>query len=164
VTEPRSCQALRQALRQSLDEVLDKMFFVCPLGEAEPAPEDGAPAIVARLAFEGEPSGSLTLRLTEQAAHSIAADFLGEDEESLTGQRTGEVVCEMANMICGSVLSRVESLTAFRLAEPRILTIGEGAGEHQGGVALAVDLPNGRLTLLMNTERPECLEIAESAC
>jgi CheY-specific phosphatase CheX len=160
VTEP----ALLQALRQSVDEVLDKMFFVCPLGETEPAAADAEPAIVARLAFEGEPSGSLTLRLTWQAAHSIAADFLGEDEESLTRQRTGEVVREMANMICGSVLSRVESAAVFHLAEPRILTLAEDADLPQGAVALAVDLPNGRLTLLMKTERPECPEIAESVC
>jgi CheY-specific phosphatase CheX len=156
--------ALRQALRQSVDEVLDKMFFVCPLGEASPGAEDAAPAMVARLAFQGEPSGSLTLRLTCQAARSIAADFLGEDEESLTGQRIGEVVREMANMICGSVLSRVEGAAAFHLGEPRILTPAEDAAEPDGALALAVDLPNGRLTLLMRTERLECPKLAESAC
>ena len=164
MTEPVLCEVLRQALRQAVDEVLDKMFFVCPLGEAEPDPEDAAPAIAARLTFEGEPSGSMTLRLTWQAAHAIAADFLGEDEESLTEQRTGEVVREMANMICGSVLSQVEGATAFHLAEPRILTIEEDADEHHGSVVFAVDIPNGRLTLLMNTERPECSEIVESVC
>lgn len=157
-------QALRQALRQSVDDVLDKMFFVCPLGEAEVAPEDAAPAIAVRLAFEGELSGELTLRLAPQAAHSIAADFLGEDEESLTEQQTGEVAREMANMICGSMLSRVESSTAFHLAGPRILTPEEDAAVPGGAVTLAVDLPNGRLILLINTERLECPPTAESVC
>jgi CheY-specific phosphatase CheX len=143
---------LRQALRESANDVLDKMFFVCPLGEADPETVDTAPAIAARLTFAGEPSGSMTLRLTWQAAHSIAADFLGEDEESLTEQRTGEVVGEMANMICGSVLSQAESGALFRLAEPRILTLEEDTAARHGDVVFALELPNGRLTLQMDTE------------
>ena len=35
-------------------------------------------------------------------------------------ERIGEVVCELANMICGSVLSRMESSATFRLSKPGV--------------------------------------------
>src|SRR5271165_6215349 len=111
--EPWGCLVtdtpLRQALAESLDEVLEKMFFVRSLGElAGPA---SGPVTAAHLTFEGDPPGSLTLRMTPAAARSVAADFLGEEEAELSPKQIGEVVCELANMICGSVLSRVERNT-----------------------------------------------------
>jgi hypothetical protein len=76
----------------------------------------------------------------------------------------------MANMICGAILSRVESATVFRLDEPHLLALSgdapeavpEDANAWCGAAMLAVELPDGRLTLLMKTERPECLKIVES--
>src|SRR5664279_2845557 len=95
-----SKNVIRQALRDSVNEVLEKMFFVETLGES-PLPEPGTPVraseIAVRLTFHGEPAGSLTLHLSSAAASPIAADFLGADEESVTGQQTAEVVCELAN-------------------------------------------------------------------
>ena len=54
-----------------------------------------------------------------------AADFLGVDEGELTGHQVGEVVCELANMICGSVLSRMESAATFRIAPPKLADCAE---------------------------------------
>jgi CheY-specific phosphatase CheX len=103
-----------------MEEVLEKMFFIQCLGEPrEFSPE---PEVVAHLRFEGDPSGSLTLRVTAGAARSVSADFMGAEEQDLSEQQIGDVVCELANMICGSVLSRVESATDFRLATPQIVT------------------------------------------
>ena len=53
--------------------------------------------------------------------HAIAADFLGEDAESLTPQQSTDVTLELANMICGAVLSRIESSATFRLGAPHIV-------------------------------------------
>jgi CheY-specific phosphatase CheX len=111
--------SLQQALKESTADVLEKMFLVRCLGALQaPAPD---PEMVAHLTFEGEPSGSLTLRVPSGAARSVAADFLGEQEPALSEQQISEVLCELANMICGSVLSRVESNTTFRLASPQIV-------------------------------------------
>jgi CheY-specific phosphatase CheX len=102
-------------------EVLEKMFFIRGIGESETiAPEN---EVVAHLTFEGDPPGALTLRVTTSVARSIAADFLGAEEADLGNREIGEVVCELANMICGSVLSRVESASTFRLASPRIVQV-----------------------------------------
>jgi len=147
---------LRLALAQSLDDVLEKMFFVRSLGEL-PQPAAG-PAVTAHLAFEGDPSGSLTLRVTAAAARSVAADFLGEEECELSEQQVGEVVCELANMICGSVLSRVECSTRFRLSAPQLLAPAEdgrsASAEPPTATTYAAEIGSGAVTVIFNTETP----------
>ena len=111
---------LQRALRDSVKEVLEKMFFVEPVEEQFPTAESGSGAIAVGLAFDGSPSGSLCLCVGNDAARQIAADFLGEGDDSLPVQKVQEVICELANMICGSFLSHVETSTTFRLASPHL--------------------------------------------
>ncbi|SPE26563.1 CheC, inhibitor of MCP methylation [Candidatus Sulfopaludibacter sp. SbA6] len=152
---------LRLALAESVDEVLEKMFFVRTLGE--PRDQAGEPAVTAHLTFDGDPPGWLTLRVTAAAARSVAADFLGEEESELSQRQIGEVVCELANMICGSVLSRVESNTTFRLATPQLIASGEEgepAGRQPGippsATTLAAQIGSGAITVIFNTETTAC--------
>jgi CheY-specific phosphatase CheX len=147
--------SLQVVLRQSVEDVLEKMFFIRSLGEAvEPGLPEGD--VKAHLTFDGEPSGSLTLRVTRGAARSISADFLGAEEGDLNEQQVGEVVCELANMICGAVLSRVESAVTFRLAQPELGEgdePGEPAPEASGQNALhCVEIGGGYLTVAIHTE------------
>src|SRR5580698_7386137 len=103
------------ALRESTVEVLEKMFFISDVGGPVPESDSAAPEIAARLTFDGSLPGWLALRMSKMAARSIAADFLGEEVETLTDRQEKEMVCELANMICGSVLSRAENETTFHL-------------------------------------------------
>jgi CheY-specific phosphatase CheX len=158
--------AIRQALRDSVNEVLEKMFFVQTLGEFS-IPEDAVSPpedeIAVRVTFQGEPAGSLMLRLTSAAARQIAADFLGTDEAEVSDIQTCEVVLELANMICGSVLSRVESAKAFHLAAPQIVPLSEENTGNLWNTRYAVELSNGRLSVNIATEFPTCFQPAESA-
>jgi CheY-specific phosphatase CheX len=154
-----------RALRDSVQEVLEKMFFVEPV--EEPPGEAGSPdgIMAVQLAFEGLPSGVLTLCVTSAAARQIAADFLGEDASGLSPAKVEEVVCELANMICGSVLSRVESSATFRLASPRILLAGERPIRREAAARRAVHavaIGSGTLTASMETRDPVCPQAAES--
>jgi CheY-specific phosphatase CheX len=154
---------IRHALRASVTEVLEKMFFVQALAES-PDSQRARPAssasIAACLTFQGEPPGSLTLCVTSAAARNIAADFLGDDEETISDRQMAEVVCELANMICGSLLSRVESAAAFNLTSPRIV---RPAQSPPGATVYAVDLSNGTLTVAVTTGTPLCPQPAQSA-
>lgn len=107
-------------LAETVDVVLETMFFSAPLGPAEP--ETGGAALEARLAFRGIPSGILAVRLSEPGARLLAAGFLGEDEERLTDEQLGQVVCELTNMLCGSLVSKLESEVHFNLAPPVLVT------------------------------------------
>jgi CheY-specific phosphatase CheX len=155
-------QTLAQALAECIEEVLEQMFFVRPFGD--PADEDllDCPHLIADVHFAGEPSGHLVLSVSQQAARSIAADFLAEEEPVLSEQQVGEVVCELANIICGSVLTRVERSALFRLGSPRLLPQGPHP-KTQPGAVQSLNLWNGNLTVAMSTESPLCPAETKSA-
>jgi CheY-specific phosphatase CheX len=148
-----------RVLHESVDEVLEKMFFIRSLGDSVGA--SGGPEIIAHLTFEGRPSGSFTLRAGWAAARSITADFLGMEEVELSESQVSEVVCELANMICGCALSRLECDFQFRLGMPVLLT----SAPQVGGVAVsrAVELYNGAIAVTMNIEEPACSPAEEYA-
>jgi CheY-specific phosphatase CheX len=142
-------------LSSAVADVLESMFFLEAVGEAaEPPPE--AETVTAHLSFEGEPPGYFHMRLARSAASAIAADFLGEDSESLTPQQSTEVTLELANMICGAVLSRIESSASFRLGTPQIATgdpVGQGPVEE---TRYTVETGSGRLTVAIWMETRPC--------
>ena len=106
-------------------DVLDSMYFTTVLETSHPGPSDGpdAPAFspsefAFTLRFEGEIRGSFGLHLAENTARTLAANFLGEDDSTLTPQDVSEVVGELTNMLCGSVVSRIEGRSKFALSHP----------------------------------------------
>jgi CheY-specific phosphatase CheX len=151
-------RSIDTALAESVQEVLEKMFFIDSL---EPVEEGTQPAgIAAELMFDGDPPGLFRLDLDVPAARSVAADFLGEDSENLSVEQLNEVVCELANMVCGSVLSRIESKATFRLSKPEIAS---AAQQPQGpaGASFQAALGSGLLRAEIRMERPVCLGIDE---
>jgi CheY-specific phosphatase CheX len=143
------------ALRASTVEVLEKMFFICEAAEPVSGGDTAAPQIVVRLIFEGSPAGWLALRIGKAAARSIAADFLGEEEETLTDGQAEEMVCELANMICGSVLSRTAPEAMFRLSSPRVMPPAAWV-DPQDAAVYRVALAHGALAIFMKGEIPIC--------
>ena len=81
---------LELALRESVEEVLEKMFFVRTMEEVATSHPEAD--LAARLTFEGDPSGALTLSVRASAARSVAADFLAAEEPDLSEEEIGEVL------------------------------------------------------------------------
>jgi chemotaxis protein CheY-P-specific phosphatase CheC len=106
-------------LEHGVEIVLESMFFTTPYPPADDQSQRAA--LVARVAFEGQPSGMLCARISETSARSLAASFLGEDRESLSEVQIGQVMCELTNMLCGSFLSQLEHDRYFMLAAPQLL-------------------------------------------
>ena len=148
-------EALRMALAESIAQTLDTMFFTACRQATAAAGESGE-RLAARVAFAGKPSGRLTVRIEPGAARAIAAGFLGEEEGEVTARQTGDVLCELANMICGFVLSRVESEDEFRLGEPRLEEPGADACAERaagpGAAVYAVETGFGVLTAELEME------------
>ena len=142
------------ALAECSAQVLEKMFFVQPSGEAAPPAPEADTDLIYGVDFTGDPSGHLALRVGVGAARTVAADFLGEDEGQLSDFQVGQVVGELANMICGSLLSRIESGTTFRLDSPKPLSAWKTAGGD--AVVHSLILAAGVLTGECSTERPVC--------
>jgi CheY-specific phosphatase CheX len=151
---------LQVMLEQSVEEVLEKMFFIRSLGEELRAARRASDAVTVLVAFEGAAMGSLLLRVTRDAARSISADFLGTEDNELSGQQVAEVICELSNMICGSVLSRVDPTGTFRLSPPQQIADEQFREHpvvcHRDYASHSMDIAGGTLTILMNTEILVC--------
>jgi CheY-specific phosphatase CheX len=136
-----------QMFAEAVSSVLETMFFTAPLGLA--AEESGQACMGARVAFRGTPSGQVRLCLSEASAQLLAAGFLGEDEESLSPEQTGLVVCELANMLCGSLLSQLESQEHFDLAAPQLDGDAVPPPEQAPVATQSFELENGVLRVAL---------------
>jgi len=145
---------IQAAMDAAAAEVLETMCFADVLASAAgPAPADGAagvPAVTAELHFEGDPPGWFRAGAPARLARALAAGFLGLEEPEVSDLQAGEVVCELANMICGSLLSHIPSETVFRIGHPElVMTVrwGEGASHRW------FDLGEGILSVSVELER-----------
>jgi hypothetical protein len=157
---------IRAALASAVGDVLESMFFLDTLGEAGELPAE-ADTVTVRLSFEGDPPGCFEMRLTRPAANAIAADFLGEDTVSLTPQQSTDVTLELANMICGAVLSRIESSATFRLGAPHVVAgiVANDSREEWPEMATryTVETGSGTLTAAIQMETRTCPAIEKYA-
>lgn len=149
-------EKLPALLRESLQDVLEKMFFIRSIGDGDISSEDAKEPVAIRVDFEGAESGTLLLQVTPNAARSISADFLGTEECELADQQVAEVMSELANMICGSVLSRVDTISTFRIGAPHVYAMANRPLTTTRSVEQSFDIAGGRLTILLTTEVPLC--------
>jgi hypothetical protein len=133
-------------INASASEVLETMFFTGVLGETENLP---ANPITARLNFRGTPSGSFGLSLSQDSSRQIAAGFLAEDEREISQAQVDEVVCELTNMLCGSLLSRIESEAAFELSHPELAPIPDNPEYSRN-----FEIENGTLGVWLTLAKP----------
>ncbi len=147
--EPEFQSAIQMAMASAVEEVLETMCFTGVLGseEASPAESDGDDeAITAALSFHGQPSGDFRVSVPRSMARGMSGCFLGEEEEAVSDAQTEQVVCELANMICGSVLSRIGGGQLYDLTHPE-LTGSES--QPATTVSRRFDLGDGMLTASM---------------
>jgi CheY-specific phosphatase CheX len=156
--------SVQRALAQSVADVLESMFFLEALADSEEPAGEPSPNISVHLTFDGDPPGRFRMRLERRAADSIAANFLGEDPEDLSSTQSLDVARELANMICGAVLSRIESRVSFRLSAPEIVTTEEATDSNRAReIAHTVETGNGTLTAAIQMEPRSCLSTPKSA-
>jgi CheY-specific phosphatase CheX len=142
---------IRAELASAVGDVLESMFFLDTVGEAGEPPA-GADTVTVHLSFEGDPAGCFQMRVARPAAIAIAADFLGEDAESLTPQQSADVTLELANMICGAVLSRIESSATFRLGAPQAVAGETGEQSLAEATRYTVETGCGTLAVAIQME------------
>ena len=141
-------------MQSSAESVLGTMFFTDPISAPDIAIENG---LRATLDFRGAPPGRFELLISSSAAREIAANFLGSGPDEISGEQVEDVVREMANMLCGSVLSQLECDSTFDLSAPQIVSdvpseTGLASEAYRrafqletGGIALCLELfPNTR--------------------
>jgi hypothetical protein len=103
-------------------EVLETMFF----DEAVATPCDHgwiSAAASVRLVFEGSHCGDFLLSVSPQVTQSIAPAFLGIEQDEVTESQSGQVLLELANILCGSVLSHLWPDSDLRLGAPEPIQV-----------------------------------------
>ncbi len=140
-----------ESLAAAASDVLETMFFCSVLGEV-PVGAALPEAVAARLPFNGARSGAFGVRLTEGAAQVIAAGFLAEEANEPTREQAAEVVCELANMMCGSVLSRLDRGAHFDLGSPAL--VEPAALSAPGTVCRAFDIGDGEVAVFLRMDDP----------
>jgi hypothetical protein len=149
---PQEADSLLSMARAVTGEVLETMFFStaaaidCDHSGQLPLNEEWTSS---RVRFAGLPSGELRVMLSRELARSIAAGFLGSDPEEVTAEAEGQVGCELGNMICGAVLSRLHPDSRVALAPPELTPVNFGGGN---GIHQCFETPEGKLSINMVLE------------
>jgi CheY-specific phosphatase CheX len=146
-----SSDRLQEAFLASASEVLEAMFFVEVLGESTDTGAADPDVVSAELAFRGVPSGRFGVQTPLSTGRLMASNFLGEEEQKITAAEIEQVVCELTNMICGSVLSRIEAEQRFELLHPEIVPPG-AAPLASEAIRSSFELEEGAITLWMTID------------
>jgi CheY-specific phosphatase CheX len=139
---------IAEALFAAAGDVLETMFFSPVVGEATTSPSE--PALTARLSFSGGRSGSFAVRVSARAADTIAANFLGEDGNVTEPGQVRDVICELANMICGNVLSRLDREAHFDLQHPELVEACSAG--PPGAVCRIFEIEDGQVALCLQLD------------
>ena len=139
---------VERQLTAAAGEVLETMFFAS-IEESTPgrAMHTSTDRIGAALSFHGACEGHLAVSLDRDAAQSLAASFFGDrgnSPESTASEQCASVMAELANMVCGSMLSRLEKKAIFCLETPESLAVGVAI---EGWIEKDLTLENGLLRL-----------------
>ncbi len=149
-------------IREAADNVLGTMFMSPLVDHAQPKVENWIDPIIVGLDFKGRTiSGTCALVTEESTAKVLSATFLFEDGD-LTRRSSWEVMCELANMLCGRFLGQLASEESCHLSSPRSMIpgdIGNMRPLHQSVLHIA----HGELLFLVELEMDHHPAAAEAA-
>ena len=125
---------LAPVIQDVVTETLETMCFFTVMDRADVAwaPQE----FCGRVSFAGEHSGYLHVCVSRDAVRSMAGNFLGEDENELSEEQFTSVFCEIINMLCGALLSRLWPDSLFALSTPGIEHSEPVAGASKHGFEL----------------------------
>ena len=147
---------LDRLLEEAAAEVLETMFFTGLSDEEEAVqPRLAEPLVCTRVVFRGAPSGRLGIRVSADTGRQIAANFLGLDASEVCDARMEEVLCELSNMVCGSVLSRIEKDFVFELQHPEIEPAEAGGPRGDQAIRRTLILEEGVMEVWFELEAPQ---------
>ncbi len=138
-------------VRRVTAEVLETMFFT----EAEEAPCDHIwleIASCAQIRFAGSHFGEMLLGVSVEATDPVAASFLGMNPAELTDALRGQMVEELANILCGAMLSQLWPESTLALSSPEL--VPWLAWPPEGTLHCCFATPEGRLAISIRLTPP----------
>jgi hypothetical protein len=136
-------ESLVGVLRRVPAEVLETMFFA----EAVAADCSHAwlrSAVEVGIRFEGSHLGEMRLSVSRDAANSIACAFLGLEPLELTEPLCAQVILELANILCGAILSHFWPESKLAIGAPEI---SAEASPFNDALHCCFEMPEGKLAV-----------------
>ncbi len=106
---------LADNVRSAINDALEQMFFSGITAESA-APSDAVTC--ARVRFSGTAAGQFRVAASTECLTELASNFLAMEAEDVSADAALSVLLELANILCGSVLSRWHPDGLFELAAP----------------------------------------------
>ena len=144
-------ESIADHLTPACEQVLETMFFSGILSAAEQFSKPLADGLRATVRFEGPPDGEVSIDLGQDAAAGLACSFLGLESSEVTLGDCEEVAGELANMLCGAVLSHSAPSSEFHLHPP--VLGGVPGASNDSPICLALELPEGPLNVCLRVDR-----------
>lgn len=146
-----------QVFRKSLLAVFEAMFFESLESEPFETADPPETALCAQVEFSGSHAGQMQVALESETAATLTENFLGlgedgheekaEDEYALELSTLGE----LANICCGSYLSRVYPRGSFAIRPPEVLA---EAPEPDSKAWLAMPMSSGTAYFRLQWREP----------
>ena len=143
--DARAPENLVDVLSRVPAEVLETMFFAEAVA-AGCSHDWLSSAVAVRVRFAGSHVGEMRLSVSGDAADSMACAFLGLEPLEITQPLRDQVILELANILCGAILSHVWPESKVALGAPEISPeISLDEPPFDGALHRCFELPEGKL-------------------
>lgn len=144
-----SDQDLHASIHDAVEQVLETMCFSTVLGPCGTAQAQPFLDRSATVEYSGAGEGSVLIGCDEAGVRGLAANFMGSEEAS--EEQVLEFLGELANMVCGAVVSTLDGRGTYNLGTPQLVppaALAEARGircdfEIDGGVISVLALQRG---------------------
>ena len=148
-------ETLITAMKSSISEVMETMFFLpveFPNLEELQSSDKADQIIVSKLNFSGSFSGYFILSVPGKLALSLTSDFIGEDENNISGEQKSETMKEILNMLAGGAFTHYDDSALFNLDIPETVNFGKAETDDSGleeKIIVIIQTPDDCLSLAM---------------
>jgi chemotaxis protein CheX len=115
---------LQDTVLDAAREVFETMIFMDIETSSDACPSITGESLLGSITFKGDLEGCLAVCVSQSCADRIAKNMLGmEADESLTIEEACDAIGEVANMVMGSIKSRLQPLyPTLEVSIPSVIT------------------------------------------
>lgn len=125
------------AMKKAISEVLETMFFVLIDFVAQRSSTPTTYPYGTKIQLHNDICKmEISFRVAESFARMISANFLSKDEDEVTQEDMEDVTKELANMVGGNYMSRIEN-EGWQLGIPLFERLEDGAEQSASGMPLS---------------------------
>jgi CheY-specific phosphatase CheX len=111
----KEMKEMKEIMMAAIFDVVEQMFYVFlePVGD-----EYSEYAMEAAIQFTGDLRGEMSILVSDGLAKSMVHNLLGLETGQMTKEDIEDCIKEVANMICGNFLGRLDQTRVFDLSVP----------------------------------------------